>query len=96
MERNYNILEKQNMLLSTYKNYENYHLENNLVEFDPEHHLYEEDYDELKKVIINCYKYDENFGSKIVLGIYIIIYEKIIDCKNLLYFQKTIDFQNSS
>jgi len=63
------------------------------MKYGEELYLYEEDYDELKKVIFNCSKYDENFASKIAPEIDIAIYEKLINYKNPLYFHKRLIFK---
>jgi len=87
------ILEEPNIRHNIYKDYKTYYLKSNLIRNGLEFHLHGQDYDELKKIIIICSKCDENFASKIAPQTDVIIYQKLISCKDPLYFHNTLIFK---
>ena len=87
------IFEEPNILNSIYKDYQTHHSASNLIKNARQFYLHEQDYDELKKMIIICSKCDENFASKIAPQTDVIIFEKLISCKDPLYFHETLIFK---
>ena len=87
------ILEEPNILYSIYKDYKTHYSAINLIGNGRQFHLHEQDYDELKKIIIICSKCDGNFASKMAPQTDVIIFEKLICCKDPSYFHKTLIFK---
>ena len=55
------MLEKPSILYKIYKDYKSHYSASILIGNGRRFHLYERDYDELKKLIVICSKSDDNF-----------------------------------
>jgi hypothetical protein len=90
-DQGYNLVKTNNLLLTLSENYIN----KNRVESSSRlatYYLYEQDYQELRKVILNLYKNDENIGSKILPGVDLVALEERIKSSNSLYYHIQISF----
>ena len=94
IKRNTNVLlEKPSILNKIYKDYKNHYSASNLIGNGRKFHIYEPDYNELKQIIFTCNKCDDNFASKIAPQTDIIVFEKLMNCRDPLYFHKILIFK---
>ena len=94
IKRNTNVLlEKPSILNKIYKDYKNHYSASNLIRNGRKFHIYEPDYNELKQIIFTCSECDDNFASKIAPQTDIIVFEKLMNCKDPLFFHKILIFK---
>ena len=92
LDQGYNLVKTNNLLLALSKNYINQNqieLSSGLVTY----YLYEQDYQELRKIILGFYKNDENFGSKILPGVDLVAFEERIKSSSFLFYHMQISIK---